>query len=69
MRIFRFVKDCTINGHVYEAGRQIELFRNFVSMDGGILTEPYQTIFKNFLMKEIERPEYIKEEFHQSNEF
>lgn len=52
-RVFVLAKDCNIGGHVYPAGTQFEMFRGYVSKDGGMLMEGYQQLFRDFIEKEL----------------
>ena len=68
-RIFEFVKECTLNGHTYQIGTQIELFRGIVSMNGGMLMESYQAMFRNLIENEIRKPNYLREIRQVTHEF
>jgi hypothetical protein len=61
-RLFRFTKDCVVDGVTYHEGTYIEYFRGFVSMNGGILLEAYQKPLKNLIERELVKPEYLREE-------
>lgn len=60
-RVFVLVNECAIGGHVYPAGTQIELFRGIVSMNGGMLMEGYQRMFRDFIEKELKTGNNLRE--------